>query len=53
MGLHTFTRIYLGHEKDIYNTPVNIPDNTEGDNEGGTQQFDSIEINAIRNRMAN
>lgn len=52
MWLHNFIKIHLGHEEDIYNAPMNIPDNTEVDNEGGTQQSDSTQMNAICNRMA-
>lgn len=37
MGLHNFIKIYLGHKEDIYNTFINILDNTEIDNKRGTQ----------------
>ncbi len=52
MGLHNFIRIHPGHEEDIYNAPVDIPDNTTGDSEGGTQQSNSTQMNAMRDRMA-
>lgn len=52
MGLHKFIKIHPGHEEDIYNAPMDIPDNTEADNEGGTQQSDSNQMNAMRDRMA-
>ena len=41
MGLHNFIKIHSSHKKDIYNTPMDIPDNTESNNEGRTQQSDS------------
>ena len=52
MGLHNFIKIHPGHEEDIYNASVDIPDNTEKDNEEGTQQSDSTQMNAMRDRMA-
>lgn len=52
MGLHNFIKIRPDHEEDIYNAPMDIPDNTEADNEGGTQQSDSTQMNAMCDRMA-
>ena len=53
MGLYNFVKIHPGHEKNIYNAPVNILDNTERDSERRSQQSDSTWINSMRDRMAN
>ena len=51
MGLHNFIKIYSSHEKDIYNAPIDISDNTEADKEGKTQQSDFTQMNTMRDRM--
>ncbi len=50
--LHNFIKIYSGYEENIYNAPINIPDNTVRDSERGTQQSNSTQMNIMRDRMA-
>lgn len=50
--LHNFIRIDSSHKKDIYNAFANFFDNIDKDNKRRTQQFDFIQRNIIRNKIA-
>lgn len=52
IGLHNFIKIHQGYEKDIYNAPMDNPDNTKVENKGRTQKSDFTQMNSMRDKMA-